>query len=263
MYYERFNDFTKEYRPGVSKISRSKCEIGLDKNYSLITKKYSGNYFLYFSKKGLLISLIEYKFDSQNRITKAIRYIYTYTKDQSIAIIIGNDLLTHVLTHKFEFSYNADNQIEEEYITEYLYTGEIMEATECNHEYKGNYHRMQEFDAIEEKEISVFETWYDAESGAVETKFSLHDGDVLNWTKQIYNKNGQLIREYEMNADGKVMDESEIFYQPQKTIKISYGPKKNVLETHTEYDDNRNWITKSYFENGELYCVEEQTVEYY
>lgn len=262
MYFENYNDYTKEYRPGISKITRNKWYIRLDKDHSLICKRYSGNYTLHFSRKGLVTALFEYSYNKENKISKVIRYIYTYTKDQLISLIIGHDVVTSMLTDKMEFTYNSDNQIEEEYITEYLSNGEMLWEIECTHHYDGNYHEMRHYNSFYE-ELHISETWYDAETGLVEFKLSDEMGNNYDWNKKIYDKRGHLIREYILNENGTVCDESEYFYFPKKHVKVSYGERKNVLETLTEYDDKKNWKRKSYFENGQLYCVEEQTVEYY
>lgn len=262
MYYDIYNDYIKEYRSGVSRISRSKRNIRLEKDFSLITKRYNGNYTLNFSRKGLLTTLIEFEFDKDNKISKAIRYIYTYTKDQFIALIVGHDVVTNMLTHKIEFSYNTDNQITEEYVTEYLHSGEVLWEIECTHHYKDNYHLMQHYNSFDEEE-HVFETWYDAETGSVEFKLSEHDGTIYDWSKKIYDKSGQLIREFSLNEKGNIENESEYFYFPKKKVQVSYGGKKDVFETLIDYDKKHNWSTKSYFKNGELYCVEEQNIDYY
>jgi hypothetical protein len=262
MYYDEYNDYTKEYRPGVSRISRTKHHLRLDENFSLITNRYSGNYILHFSRKGVLTSFTEFEFDKDNKISGAIRYVYTYTKHQYIALIIAHDLITHMLNRKIEFNYNADNQITEEYVTEYLHTGEIFQEIECTHQYKDNYHKMRHYNSYDEVE-HFFETWYDADAGSVEFKLSEHDGSISDWTKSIYNKSGHLIRECRLNEKGTVSDESEYFYLPKKQVQICYGTQQDVFETLIENDHKHIWKTKSHFKNGELYCVEEQTIEYY
>lgn len=262
MYYEQYNDYAKEYRSGVSRISRTKRHLRLDKDFSLITRRYNGNYTLNFSRKGLLTSLIEFTFDKDNRISKAVRYLYTYTKEQYITLIIGYDVVTNMLTDKMEFSYNADNQITEEYITGYLHNGEMLCEIECMHHYKDNYHEMRHYNSYDE-ELHIFETWYDAKAGSVEFKLSEEDGNVYDWTKSIYDKNGQLIREFRLDEKGTLSKESEYFYMPKKLVQICYGEVKNVFETHIDYDKKNNWIMKSHFRNGELYCIEEQMIDYY
>lgn len=262
MYYDTYNDYTKEYRQGISKISRTNRNLRLDKDFNLITNRYTDNYNLHFSRRGLLTTLIKFEFDKDNKISKAVRYIYTYTKNQYIAMIIGHDLVTNMLTHKIEFNYNADNQITEEYVTAYLDSGELLWEIECTHHYKDNYHLMQHYNSFDEEE-HVFETWYDAETGSVEFKLSEQDGSIFDWTKKIYNKSGYLVREFSLDEKGIVADESEYFYYPKKEVQVSYGGKKNVFETLIDYDKKHNWSIKSHFKNGELYCVEEQTVEYY
>ncbi len=262
MYYDEYNDYTKEYRQGAYKISHTRHKIQLDKNFSLSTRRFGDNYNLYFSRKGVLSCLIEYRFDLDNKISKVTRYLYTYIKDQYITMIIGHDLITNMLTEKIEFDYNADNQIAEERITSYYHTGAILQETECNHYYKDNYHMMQHYDATEEVE-HIFETWYNGETGEVELKIKKEDGSFTDWIKKTYDKSGHLVRQCHFHENGTIWCESEYFYTRNKIVQMDYGEKKEVYETLIDFDKKHNWSRKSHFKNGELNYVEEQTIEYY
>lgn len=261
MYYERFNDYTKEYKSGVSKITTTTTYIKLNKDLLLVEERHRDNYTIIFSQSGLLSSVFEYHYQN-NKLKSATQYIYTYDHEKKISFILGIDVVKRLLSHKIEFFYNSDGQIAEEYYYSYhngnMLTGEYI----CTHSYKDNCHIMEHLECDEDRE-HIFETRYDSETGTVDEKVFEEEDQCIFWNRKVYSKSGRLTRELFLEENGELYAETEYFYETNKEVSIKYDKENTYYETVIENDPANHRTQKNYFRNGMLYCVEEKIMEFF
>jgi hypothetical protein len=263
VYNDKHLDYIKEYEKGIKKIARRTQRPRITKTYSLGFKNSWKNYDLFFSKTGRLVSSHFYKYNQENKIEEATRFVYSYSKDGLILIILGHDILTNTLKEMIECYYNDEKQIETEIVTTYWSYSNCLDETEYEHSYEKNYHKVTYTDS--EDITFEMETWYDDSGKVIEEKVFSNEGEgeIHLWEKYEYDSDGELIKTHALNDQGVAEGETAHIEDGDKSITIYPGNNKMVWETHVEINKKGHWIRKTELRNGEPFWVHERNIEYY
>lgn len=209
----------------------------------------------------LLLHQIDFKYNSNDKLIKSTKYNsigdveienkYTYNSDEKLINIIEKNL---ILKKEVVSKFNKNNKVYER-VELSLNKNEI---TKTNFTYDNENILIQEDWIFNNKDILQKKYKYNIKKQLVEENESYVFKSLFN--TKIKNKTI-----YDYNSDGKLINKT--IYRKNKSpinYKYTYKKKKNkMIYIYSNYDSNKNWLTRTEYVNNKLTKIIERKITYY
>jgi hypothetical protein len=260
MFLYDFENYNSHYEKGIKKISvRSSYPKIVKETYDLKLEKSHGNYDLFFNKKGLLLHSVH------NETSKNFKIIYGYNRKGILISAMSLLSESNKLISLSEFEYDEKGRIKTE--TERSFYGtEWGLTTKYIHSYSAFAEEMLITNDDEEEEDGTFYYTYDDKNRVIEEKAIRGEDDLIDWNKNEYDKDGNLLKTISLDEYGQPDGVYE-FLPLKNGLSSGYFYKSNdrnyIREYSFTFNEKGHWINRVMMNDGEAKYYNDRTIEYY
>ncbi len=241
-------------------------------NDGIPAKEVSKHQSFHYNESGNTTAIVFYNADGDT--VDIAEYLYNEKKQHVNTVQIN---LANSLKNETSFLYNRQGFVIE---SVHLYDGELTHRNDLFYDNRGNLkaeittssgglyiHRIYEYDESNQR---VKEAYFTARDNMLDYSGFLHvnkynDSGIIQ-KKELYLT---LVDEDYVSTDMGIVNITMFEYDTHNSLiqETDYSPDDNLVRSvktyQYEYDDHKNWIAKSFFEDDVLISLSERFITYY
>jgi len=261
MFLYEFENYRTEYEKGARRISvRSGRLLSPKQRCDSKPEPFQDNDDLFFNRKGLLLHSVH------KRRNKNYKVIYGYNHREILVRIMSLLSETNTLQSLSEFEYDEKGRLVKEVVRSFYFGSGSDDITEIIHAYDGNNETVFMTTNVEDADEYTIYTIYDSKRQVIEEKSIRNEDELINWFRNEYDADGNLIKEISLDENGETEGIVEyIHFDNGLSSGYHYKSKETSYqrEYFFKYNERGHWIHQVTKDNGEPKYFFDRTIEYY